>query len=111
VDAAALHREAVVVDCHNDLPMVLLLHERSLHAMGRRDYLADTWVSEFRAGGVDVQVVPVYLDPSVAEGALRHALLALEAFRREVERSPDDLVVCESFAEIEAALAQVEARA
>src|SRR5690242_930765 len=104
-DARTLHGDAVVVDCHNDLPLMLLEWQRSLGAAGVRDYLRTVWVDEFRAGGVDVQVVPVYLDPEIAEAGLRRTLLAIELLREEIAKAPDDLALCTSGAAIDAAVA------
>jgi membrane dipeptidase len=53
---------------------------------------------------VNVQVLPVYCSPSVAEASLRHSLLQLEAFEREAARTPE-VALCRSGAEIDAALA------
>ena len=47
-----LHRNAVVVDCHNDLPVMLPAHHRR---WGRDDHFAQWAIPELRAGGVDVQ--------------------------------------------------------
>ena len=66
MDAQELHRDAVVVDAHNDLPLMLLLWHRSLGPQGIADYFRDAWLPEARAGGVDVQVCPVYVDPARA---------------------------------------------
>ena len=105
LDARALHDEAIVVDCHNDLPIELLLWERSLGPEGKEDYFRDYWVPEFRRGGVDVQVVPMYVDPAYAEAALRRTLLSIEELRREAAKTPDEIAICSSGAEIDAALA------
>jgi membrane dipeptidase len=84
---------------------MLLEWQRSLGPLGVPDYLRDVWVDEFRAGGVDVQVVPVYLEPEVAEAGLRKTLLAIEHLRAEIEKAPDALALCTSSGEIDAALA------
>ncbi len=103
MDAPELHRDAVVVDCHNDQPIQLLMRQRALGELGNRDYFREHWIPEFRAGGVDVQVLPVYLEPARAEASLRASLLMIEALRVEVERNGDDLALCRSGAELDAA--------
>ena len=105
MDAAELHRDAVVVDSHNDLPVLLLMREREFGADGSDAYWRDHWVPEVRAGGVDVQVLPIYNFPSDAEASLRKTLLQIETIEREAAKTPD-VALCRSGAEIDAALAE-----
>src|SRR3712207_6724963 len=84
---------------------MLLLWHRSLGPQGIADYFREAWLPEARAGGLDVQVCPVYAAPARAEGALRFTLLALEALRREAAKTPDEVAVVESGAELDEALA------
>jgi membrane dipeptidase len=105
VDARRLHEDAVVVDAHNDLPVLLLLRNRELGGQGVEGYWSERWVPEARAGGVDVQVLPVYIDPHVAEASLRSTLLQLEAIEREAAQTPE-VALCRSGADLDAALAQ-----
>jgi membrane dipeptidase len=105
VDARALHRDAVVVDAHNDLPILLLMHNQTLRDEGLANYWQERWVPELRSGGVDVLVLPIYNDVSVAEAALRNTLLQLEAVEREAARTPE-VALCRTGTEIDAALAE-----
>ena len=59
---------------------------------------------EARAGGVDVQVLPIYVAPEVAEASLRSTLLQLEALEREAAQTPE-VALCRTGADIDAALA------
>jgi membrane dipeptidase len=68
------------------------------------DYWQERWVQELRAGGVDVQVLPIYNAPSAAEASLRNTLLQLEAIEREAAKTPD-VALCRSGAEIDDVLA------
>jgi membrane dipeptidase len=68
------------------------------------DYWQERWVPELRAGGVDVQVLPIYNAPSAAEASLRNTLLQLEAIEREAAKTPE-VALCRSGAEIDEALA------
>jgi membrane dipeptidase len=104
VDPRELHQDAVVVDAHNDLPVLLLLRNSELgdHGFGR--YWSEYWVPEARAGGVDVQVLPIYVAPEVAEASLRSTLLQLEALEREAAQTPE-VALCRTGAHIDAALA------
>lgn len=88
-----------VVDLHNDL--ILLVDH--FDQRGRADYFGEFWLPELRAGGVGVQVLPIYLDPAFqSEGALRRTLLLVERIHRLAERYPE-VVVCETGADIGAA--------
>ncbi len=99
---ATLHRDAVVVDCHNDL-ILLVARKR---ALGETGYFADRVLSDLRAGGVDVQVVPVYMEGEyAAEGALRRTLLLIELLHREIEANAQNAALCLTGAEIDAAVA------
>lgn len=104
MDARALHENAVVVDAHNDLPVLLLLRNRELGDQGAARYWSERWVPEARAGGVDVQVLPIYVAPEVAEASLRSTLLQLETIEREAAQTPE-VALCRTGAEIDAALA------
>ncbi len=104
MSARSLHDDAVVVDAHNDLPVLLLMRNRSLGPQGVERYWSEVWVPEARAGGLNVQVLPIYVAPSAAESALRVTLLQLEALEHEAARTPE-VALCRSGAEIDAALA------
>jgi membrane dipeptidase len=104
VDARQLHRDATVVDCHNDLPVLLLMRNRAFGDDAVADYWRERWVPELRAGGVDVQVLPIYNAPSAAEASLRNTLLQLEAIEREAAKTRE-VALCHSGAEIDEALA------
>jgi membrane dipeptidase len=99
-----LHRDAVVVDAHNDLPVLLLLRNAELGDQGVKRYWSERWVPEARKGGVKVQVLPIYVAPDVAEASLRSTLLQLDALEREAARTPE-VALCRSGEEIDAAVA------
>src|SRR5262245_58485793 len=89
MDAHEIHRDAVVVDAHNELPVLLLLRNAELGDQGVERYWSERWVPEARAGGVDVQVLPIYVAPEVAEASLRSTLLQLETLEREAAQTPE----------------------
>ena len=99
LDAAALHREAVVVDAHNDLVLSL-----TAEGLGERGTFKHRWLSELREGGVDVQVCPLYCDPEIPEAHLRQTLRQIAALKREARVNVDDLAICRSGEEIDAAV-------
>lgn len=101
--AQELHRDAVVVDCHNDL-ILDVVRKQGLQQPTR---FADYWVPELRAGGVDVQVLPVYVDDEYRpDNTLRRMLSLLAAIRRLPVEAPDDVALCGTGAEIDACVAE-----
>ncbi|MDQ3878858.1 MAG: dipeptidase [Actinomycetota bacterium] len=98
-----LHERATVVDCHNDL-IALVAHHRS---RGRRDYFKDHWLPELRRGGVDVQVIPIFVDDVYRpDGALRQSLLLIETAYETVEDNADDIALCFTGSDIDRAVAE-----
>src|SRR5262245_282090 len=105
MDAREIHRNAAVVDSHNDLPVLLLLRNNELGEQGVGRYWSERWVPEARAAGVDVQVLPIYVAPEVAEASLRSMLLQVETIEREAAQTPE-VALCRTGADIDAALAE-----
>jgi membrane dipeptidase len=103
VNARDLHHDAVVVDAHNDLPVLLLLRNATLGMHKAERFWSEQWVPEARAGGVDVQVLPIYVSPAAAESSLRVTLLQLEALEREAAQTPE-VALCRTGKEIDDAL-------
>jgi membrane dipeptidase len=100
--AAALHRDAVVADTHNDL--LMLVSRRPPEAQAA--YFREHWLPQLRAGGVDVQVLPVFIDDDFRpEGAMRQTLRMIEAGHRVAEGNPDTVRLCRTGADIDATLA------
>lgn len=98
-DAGRIHREAVVVDTHNDLVLSL-----TAPGAGQRGTFKHRWLPELRAGGVNVQVCPLYSDPQIPEAHLRQTLLQIAALKREVQLNAAELAICRSGVEIDAAV-------
>jgi membrane dipeptidase len=102
MNAATLHRDATVVDCHNDL--ILLVDHFDQRA--QPDHFKEFWLPELRAGGVDVQVLPICLEDAFqTEGGLRRTLLLIERIHRLAAEHPDDLAVCLTGEDVDAATA------
>jgi membrane dipeptidase len=98
----ALHRDAVVADTHNDLLMLVTRREPGEQA----GYFRDRWLPQLQAGGVDIQVLPIYIDDEFRpEGALRQTLRMLEAGRSVIEANSDAVRLCLTGADITATLA------
>jgi membrane dipeptidase len=100
--SGSLHFDAVVVDCHNDL----ILDVERKRAFQRPTHFADYWVPELRAGGVDVQVLPIYVDDEYRpDNTLRRMFSLLAAIRRLPSEAPDDVALCGNGTEIDATVA------
>jgi membrane dipeptidase len=100
VDPNQLHQDAVVVDCHNDIAMSLALRE----LVGDRATLKHRWIPELRAGGVDVQVMPIYVGSELPEAALRSSLFQLQRVIDEVDANSDQVSICLDGSQIDIAL-------
>ncbi|MDQ7819428.1 MAG: dipeptidase [Armatimonadota bacterium] len=101
-DPRVLHREAVVVDLHNDF----LLDAHS----GRRDVTRRTTAghSDFprlREGGVDVQVCALFVHPRDADRGYQIVAALLDTARRLVAARPDLVGMATSVEQIEALVA------
>lgn len=88
-------------DCHNDL-LIGCLHQRE---RGMQDPFGDFWLQQLRAGGVVLQVLPVYVEEQfVGEGALRRSLMLLEEAFRIEQAHPSDIAICTTGPQIDAAI-------
>jgi membrane dipeptidase len=86
-----------IADCHNDL-LIAVRHQRE---RGHADPFGDFWLPQLRAGGVVLQVLPVFTEEQfVGEGALRRALLMVEEARHLAELHADDVAIVQTGAEI-----------
>ncbi|MGZ3145086.1 dipeptidase [Lentzea chajnantorensis] len=97
-----LHDRCVVADTHNDL----------LDAIAHRPverwvpHFRERWLPQLRAGGVNLQVLPVFVDDVFRpEGALRQTLRMIEAAHRIAEANPDAVALCHDGTTVDAALA------
>ena len=97
-----LHRRAVVADTHNDLLCSVVLRPVAQWP----GYFRARWLPQLRAGGVDIQVLPVFIDDTFRpEGALRQTLRMIEAAHRIAEGNADAVSLCLDGADIDRALA------
>ncbi len=98
----ALHRQAVVADLHNDLLCAVVARPVDRWA----GFFRERWLPQLRAGGVNLQVLPVFVeDPYRPEGALRRTLRMIEAAHRLAAGNADAVVLCADGAGIDRALA------
>jgi membrane dipeptidase len=92
-----LHRDAVVADTHNDLLCLVVRRPREQWA----SYFREHWLPQLVDGGVDVQVLPVYIDDAFRpELALRETLRMIEAAHRLAEGNADVVALCRDGEEV-----------
>jgi len=97
-----LHRDALVADGHNDLMMLVARRPKEVWPA----YFRERWIPQLRAGGIDVQVLPVFIDAEFRpEGALRETLRMIEAAHRITEANSDEVALCTAPGDIAAATA------
>jgi membrane dipeptidase len=97
----SLHKDATVVDTHNDLILLVDHFDRQ----GDRKHFADFWLPQLREGGVDVQVLPIWLDEQFqSEGSLRRTLLYLERIYELAAEHSNDVSICLNGEDVDAAV-------
>jgi membrane dipeptidase len=102
MNARALHDDAIVVDTHNDL--ILLVEHFDRRAS--RDHFGEFWLPQLRAGGVDVQVLPIFLEERFqSEGGLRRTLLLVERIYDLADVYADEVSICLTGTDVDAAVA------
>ncbi|MFI7698993.1 dipeptidase [Nonomuraea sp. NPDC049480] len=96
-----LHQRAVVADTHNDLLMAVSARPPRQWA----SFFRERWLPQLVAGGVDLQVLPVFIDDQhLPEGALRQTLRMIECAHVLAEGNAGHVRLCRDAAEIDAAL-------
>lgn len=100
--ATEFHESSLVVDAHHDLLMLVAL----AHSQGRTETFRNRWIPELRAGGIDVQVLPVFVSEEAPEAMLRKALEMIDALHVEVEKNPGEVRLCLTGSDIDDAIAQ-----
>ncbi|MGW0904158.1 dipeptidase [Streptomyces sp. NPDC002853] len=97
-----LHSRTVVADTHNDLLMSVV--ERPPHRWA--EFFRERWLPQLRQGGVNIQVLPVFVDDQFRpEGALRRTLRMIECAHAVAEGNPGHVRLCLDGDDIDAALA------
>jgi membrane dipeptidase len=90
----------VIADAHVDILLELAHRE---HRLGETDVFARTWLPLLEAGGVGLQVCPVFVDLELQpEGSLREALRQVTAFQHALRESPDRVVAVRTRADLDA---------
>ena len=88
-----------VADAHNDL-LLAVQHRRE---RGDADPFGDVWLPQLRAGGVVLQVLPLFTEEQfVGAGALARALEIVETARWIADRHAADVAIVETAADLRA---------
>ncbi len=90
----------MIADAHIDLLMELSHRD---HRLGETDAFAQTWLPLLTAGGVGLQVCPIFIElERQPEGTLREALAQATSFLRAVRENPDRVVAVRSAGDLDA---------
>jgi membrane dipeptidase len=102
--AARLHRQAIIVDGHDDIPSVMLASNYDLATRSPRTH---TDLARMKAGGITAEFFSIYVEGELAEkptvqggGALRRAIDLIDVTYQQVERHPAELMLATSAADI-----------
>ncbi|MFJ4225415.1 dipeptidase [Microbacterium sp. NPDC089695] len=99
--ARTLHERSLVADAHNDL----LLSVCGRPVTQWPGYFADRWLPQLHDGGVNLQVLPVWVETRhQPESALRYTLRMIECAHRICEANPETTTLCLDGADIRGAL-------
>lgn len=102
--AIRLHRQAIIVDGHNDIPSVMLAGNYDLGTPSRRTH---TDLARMKSGGITGEFFSIYVEGDLADkptvrggGALRRAIDLIDVTYQQVERHPAELLLATSSADI-----------
>ncbi len=100
--AEGLNQKLVVVDAHHDIAGDVVSRRRR----GERGVLSRHWGQKLRAGGVNVQLLPIFVeDAFLPELGLRKIIEAAEALLSDLEDDDGFVRPATSISDIDAALA------
>jgi membrane dipeptidase len=90
----------VIADAHVDLLLELAHRE---HRLGETGVFARTWLPLLEAGGVGLQLCPVFVDLEYQpEGSLREALRQVTALQHALRENPERLAAVRTRADLDA---------
>jgi membrane dipeptidase len=102
--AARVHRQAIIVDGHNDIPSIILA---SGYDLGTRGAHTHTDLARMKAGGITGEFFSIYVDKELVEhptarggGPLRRAIDLIDVTYQQIERHPAELMLATSAADI-----------
>jgi len=89
-----LHKDCIIVDAHNDMPT----HVRSKRITGATKVIENNYLSDIRAGGVNVIVAAVFV--SEVDNAFTEAIEQIKCLREDIEESNVYLELCTNYSQI-----------
>ncbi len=105
--ALQIHRKAIIVDGHNDIPSPMVDEDFDLatNSIGKFHRDGDpfhTDLSRFRSSGITGEFFSIYVSGNTLKtgGAMRRAMDLIDATYREVEKHPGQLTMCTTATEI-----------
>ncbi|MBA2735826.1 MAG: membrane dipeptidase, partial [Pyrinomonadaceae bacterium] len=111
--ALKIHRKAVIVDGHNDIPSPLVDEDFDLavNSVGKFHRDGDPFHSDlqrFKQSGITGEFFSIYVSGETLKtgGAMRRAMDLIDATNREVEKHPNQLMFCTTAAQIRQAKKQ-----
>jgi membrane dipeptidase len=111
--ALKIHKKAVVIDGHNDIPSPMVDEDFDLatDSLGKFHKDGDpfhTDLNRFKQSGITGEFFSIYVSGSSLKtgGAMRRAMDLIDATNREVEKHPNALMTCTTAVEIRRAKKQ-----
>lgn len=105
--ALAIHRRAIIVDGHNDIPSPMVDDDFDLATSSVGKFHKDgdpyhTDLARFKASGITGEFFSIYVGGGSLKtgGAMRRAMDMIDATYREVEKHPAQLMMCTTAADI-----------
>ncbi|MGI8655592.1 MAG: membrane dipeptidase [Pyrinomonadaceae bacterium] len=95
-----LHRSAIIVDGHNDIPTIMVDDDYDIATPSAGKYHTD--LARMKQGGMTGEFFSIYVDGKYAKegGAARRAMDLIDVVYRAAERYPDRLMIATSAADI-----------
>jgi membrane dipeptidase len=98
--ALKLHRSAIIVDGHNDIPTIMVDDDYDIATPSAGKYHTD--LARMKQGGMTGEFFSIYVDGKYAKegGSARRAMDLIDVVYRAAERYPDRLMMATSVADI-----------
>lgn len=111
--ALKIHKKAIIVDGHNDIPSPMVDEDFDLATNSVGKFHADgdpfhTDLQRFKQSGITGEFFSIYVSGTTLKtgGAMRRAMDLIDATYREAEKHPNELMMCTTAAQIRQAKKQ-----
>jgi membrane dipeptidase len=111
--ALKIHKKAIIVDGHNDIPSPMVDENFDLATNSVRKFHADgdpfhTDLQRFKQSGITGEFFSIYVSGTTLKtgGAMRRAMDLIDATYREAENHPNELMMCTTATQIRQAKKQ-----